>query len=264
MTKLEKEVKVLDIDVEKTKLKLKNMGADFLGLKNQKIYTYDIPTIYYRFVEAISLLNTSNDLLIKTTIKKLRGTLDEFCDLIEDEKLYAIYNEMNIFCFEDVLCKEPKQIISIFNSSKIFQKEISNKLINPNKWIRLRQSNDKIELTTKHIYDKNNSSMQKVEECEIIVSDLNETNRLLEEIGIVRRNYQEKIRHSFKYKTAEIELDEWPKLKPYLEIECDDEKIINEIIEKLNLKGKEIVSLNTEQLYRRINIEILKISDLQF
>lgn len=81
---------------------------------------------------------------------------------------------------------------------------------------------------------------------------------------IVRRNYQEKIRHSFKYKDAEIELDEWPSLEPYMEIECEDQSIIDEVIKKLNFEVKEIVSLNTQQLYKRKNIDVLKISDLKF
>ena len=53
-------------------------------------------------------------------------------------------------------------------------------------------------------------------------------------------------------------------LKPYMEIECDDENIIDEIIQKLEFDSKEIVSLNTEQLYKRKNINILEISDLKF
>ena len=141
---------------------------------------------------------------------------------------------------------------------------ISNSLINPNKWIRLRKSNEKVELTVKHIFEKSSKKIQKVREIEINVSDLDETNKLLESIGIVRRNYQEKVRYSYKYKTAEIEIDLWPMLEAYMEIECDDEDIIEEIIKKLEFDSKEIVSLNTEQLYKRKNINILEISDLKF
>ena len=36
MSKYEKEVKVLNIDVEETKLKLISIGANSLGTKNQK------------------------------------------------------------------------------------------------------------------------------------------------------------------------------------------------------------------------------------
>ena len=63
---------------------------------------------------------------------------------------------------------------------------------------------------------------------------------------------------------AEIEIDVWPLLDPYMEIECDDEKVINEIIKELNFEDKEIVSINTEELYRRKNIDILKMANLKF
>ena len=49
-----------------------------------------------------------------------------------------------------------------------------------------------------------------------------------------------------------------------MEIECDDENIINEIINKLNFEEKKIVSVNTEQLYKEKGLDILKISDLKF
>ena len=132
------------------------------------------------------------------------------------------------------------------------------------KWIRLRKSNDKIELTVKHIYKKNYSKIQKVKEMEIGVTDLEETNRILESIGLSKRNYQEKRRHSYTYKDAEIEIDEWPMLDPYMEIECDDEDLINEIIDKLNLSNKRIESLNTEALYVEKGIDVLKIGKLKF
>jgi hypothetical protein len=40
--------------------------------------------------------------------------------------------------------------------------------------------------------------------------------------------------------------------------------VLDEIIKKLEFDSKEIVSLNTEQLYKRKNINILEISDLKF
>ena len=128
----------------------------------------------------------------------------------------------------------------------------------------MRQSNNKSVLTSKHILEKNTSNFQNVIETEFEVSDLEEANLFLESIGIARRSYQEKIRYSYIYKSAEIEIDIWPLIKPYMEIECDDENIINEIIEKLELNNYEIVSLNTEQLYKRIGIDVHSMSELKF
>lgn len=200
--------------------------------------------------------------MINTSLSKLKIVLEEYVDLVSDEELNKIYQEMNITNFNELFELSPKKIISTFKKSKLFKESISNKLINPNKWVRLRKSNEKVELTVKHIFDKSNYKIQKVKEIEINVSNLEETNKLLESIGIVRRNYQEKIRYSYTYKNTEIEIDLWPMLEPYMEIECDDETIIDEIIEKL--ESNEVVSLNTEQLYKRKGINILDVSDLKF
>lgn len=53
-------------------------------------------------------------------------------------------------------------------------------------------------------------------------------------------------------------------LSSYMEIECDNEDLINDLIDKLNLKENRIVSLNTEQLYREIGIDVHSISKLKF
>ena len=63
---------------------------------------------------------------------------------------------------------------------------------------------------------------------------------------------------------AEIEIDKWPMIDPYLEIECDNDDTINEIIEKLDLKNNKIVSINAEELYREKGIDINTISELKF
>lgn len=87
---------------------------------------------------------------------------------------------------------------------------------------------------------------------------------MLNSLGIFKRNFQEKIRYSYKYKTACIEIDLWPMLEPYIEIECDDEELISDIVEKLGFSNKEIVSLNTEELYKRIGVDVLSIDTLSF
>ena len=264
MGKLEKEVKILNINVKEIYEKLDNIGAEFINKKNQKLYTYDIPAIYSRYLEIIELLKLDNEMLNNNAIIKLKILFDEFSDLIDSETLNKIYGEMNINNFEVLYNLEKNNILKKLENSSIFNKEIKNKLINPNKWIRLRKDNDKTELTVKHIYEKSDGNIQKVMEYEINVSDFDETNNLLNTIGIVRRNYQEKIRHSFKYKSAKIEIDEWPLINPYLEIECDSQEIIEELISLLDFEEKDVVSINTTQVYKKNNIDILKISDLKF
>lgn len=258
--KLEKEIKVLNIDVEKIKEKLCKIGAKFIGKKEQMIYTYDIASIKYRIYEALELVKSDNTLLQLTALEKLKIALEEFIDLIPVEKVDKILKETNLKNLLELDVEAAKKM----SLSKCLQEELENININPNKWVRLRKSNEKVELTVKHILDKSEEKIQKVREYEINVSNLEETNRLLESIGLVKRNYQEKIRYSFTYKCADIEIDIWPMLEPYMEIECDDEKVIEEIITLLGLEDKRIVSLNTSKLYLEKGIDILKMPELKF
>lgn len=264
MSKLEKEIKVLNVDIKEMYQKLESINAKFLGIKKQELYTYDIPTIKARYLEILELLNIDNKIIYNSTLSKLKILLNEFTDLISDDRLNTIYKEMNILDFNDLYNLDRINLKELLISSYNFNKEINNLLINPNKWIRLRKSNDKVELTIKHIFEKNNSNIEKVMEYEIKVNDFEETNKLLNNIGLVKRNYQEKIRHSFQYKNASIEIDEWPLINPYLEIECDDEDLIDELINLLKINKENIVSKNTTQVYKDNGIIIHDIEDLKF
>ena len=263
MPKIEKEIKVLNINVDQVQDKLKEIGAKAKGKKEQKIYVYDVPALYYRFLEIRELINSSNGLLVETNLKKLEVLLLEYIDLENEEELAIEKTLLGLNDLMDILKLDIDNIREILNNLTL-EANMKKFLINPNKWIRLRKSNDKIELTTKHILNKKHSDYQNVLETEIEVSSFEEANNLLESIGICKRNYQEKIRYSFVYKDAQIEIDVWPMLEPYLEIECDNNKTIEEVLEKLGLLENEIVSTNTESLYKRKNIDILQISTLKF
>lgn len=263
MGKFEKEIKILNVDLETTKSRLMDLGAEYRGVKNQKLYTYDVPCINIRFLEIKQLLECDNPLMLKTCLNKLRLVFDEFCDLIDDVVLVQIYNQLEIKSFNELFKLDKIELLNKLNN-KLLNDSINEYGINPNKWVRLRKNNDNIELTVKHIYKKNNDDIQKVSEVEIQVSDFEEANLLLNSLGIFKRNFQEKIRYSYKYKTACIEIDIWPMLEPYIEIECDDEDLISDIVKKLGFSNKEIVSLNTEELYKRIGVDVLSIDTLSF
>lgn len=199
---------------------------------------------------------------VKANIKKLEVLIREFKDLIDDKILNKLIKEYNLNSLEEISKKSKSEIIKFLDDKNV-EKLFSQLKINPNKWVRLRQNNKSV-LTIKHILEKNTSNFQNVLEIEFEVSSLEQANLFLESIGIAKRSYQEKIRYSYLYKNAEIEIDIWPLIKPYMEIECADENLINEIVEKLGLKNNEIVSLNTEQLFKRIGIDVHSMSELKF
>lgn len=99
---------------------------------------------------------------------------------------------------EDIFNKSISQIIS-FLENKIVEEPFSKLKINPNKWISLRESNNEITMTSKHILEKENSTFQNVIKTEFNISNIEEANTFLESIGIAKRSYQEKIRYSYVY-----------------------------------------------------------------
>lgn len=262
---LEKEVKILDIDVDKVRATLETLGAQFHGKKEQCLYTYDIMTIYHRFLEVRALLHIDNNLIYLTNLRKLKLILEEALFFIDASVKRAICQKYGIDEITDITSMDRGQIFD-FVEDEILENALKKCMINPNKWIRLRKSNDKVELTVKHIQSKTDGEdfFQRVIETEINTSSFEETNALLEALGFVKRNYQEKIRYSYSYKGANIEIDVWPIIKPYMEIECSDINLIRDITHELGLDTNEIVSCNTSELYKMIGIDIKSIPELKF
>ena len=93
MAKFEKEIKVLDIDVHGMEMKLKEIGATFKGEKFQKIFTYDVPSIYHRYLEIKELLKESHELLYNNNLIKLETLFLEVEDLTSDKILKKIYQK---------------------------------------------------------------------------------------------------------------------------------------------------------------------------
>lgn len=136
------------------------------------------------------------------------------------------------------------------------------KPINPNKWIRLRTNGNKTTLTIKEI--KDNSKIGGTEEIKIIVDSFDNTNKLLESLGYMSRNYQENYRKMYVLNGVEISIDSWPMIPTYAEIEGKCEKDVLDTLELLALTKKDYTTLDVVSIYRLYNIDIMKIKELRF
>ena len=131
-----------------------------------------------------------------------------------------------------------------------------------NKWVRLRTNGQKTTLTIKEI---NNNSKIGAKELEIEVSDFEETNKILNQLGYTYRNRQENYRHTFTLDGAEISIDTWPKIKPYAEIEAESREDIDNILNKLNISKAQVTELDVCSIYKNFyNIDLLSIEELIF
>lgn len=130
------------------------------------------------------------------------------------------------------------------------------------KWIRLRTNGNETTLTYKDVVS---NTVDGTKEVEFRVDDFEIVNEFLNKIGFSARNYQENKRIQYILDNVEIDIDTWPMIPTYLEIEASNEKEIYNMIKKLGLNDSKITLLNCDDIYRQIyNIDISKIKELKF
>jgi len=135
-------------------------------------------------------------------------------------------------------------------------------------WIRVRDEGDRITLNFKqrlgiknHEGTANDKSM---EEVEVNVSDFNKTCLLLLKIGFIEKFYIENRRIRWTIGDIEFDIDIWPKLNPYLEIEAPNWKKIDEAIKMLGLNPEDKKIFSTNQIYKLKGINELDYSRITF
>jgi adenylate cyclase class 2 len=129
-----------------------------------------------------------------------------------------------------------------------------------NSWIRLRDEGDKVTLAIKEIHD---DSVEGTHEHEVGVSSFAETNELLNLLGYRHKQYQENKRVSYTIGDTHIEIDYWPQIPPYLEIEGSSKEEVEKIVSKLGFEMSGTTSINTMEVYRKYGIDLQKIRDLR-
>ena len=130
------------------------------------------------------------------------------------------------------------------------------------KWIRLRTNGKMTTLTYKDIVS---NTIDGTKELEFVVEDFNKANEFLERIGFKSRNYQENKRIQYVLNGVEIDIDSWPKIPTYMEIEGESEKQVLEMKKLLNVDENKVTTLNCDDIYRQIyKIDILEIKELKF
>ncbi len=128
-------------------------------------------------------------------------------------------------------------------------------------WIRLRTNGNKSTLALKQI-DK--YTIDGTREWETEVSDFDAMQQILERAGIKPKGYQENKRTAYQLDGIEVTIDEWPQLKPYIEIEGPDAASVEAVILKLGFKKSELSFKNTIDMYADLGIDLDKVSRLVF
>lgn len=270
MGKLEKEVKILNVNKKELEEMLSEIGAKKIEESIQKIYVYDLPSIYSRFYDCLlQLKQVDKTYQFEICRNKLQGILTEIDNLTTKKEQRSIEQIFFAESLVDLLNRTNNEELLTRFSDKNIVECVKKYGINPNKWVRVRQTNGKTTITVKHILNPdmqttNNGDMQKVLETEMEVPSIEEANSMLEQLGFSFRNYQEKNRITYDVNGVEVDIDSWPLIPTYVEIENDSTELIQSTIKKLGLQNHEVLSCNTADIYNRYGIDLYQFRELKF
>lgn len=129
------------------------------------------------------------------------------------------------------------------------------------KWIRLRTNGEKTTLTIKDIISE---KIDGTKELEIEVEDFEKTNLILKELGYQPKGYQENRRCQYVLDGVELDIDSWPWIPTYLEIEGKSEEDVYVTLEKLGFDKENITTKDVEGIYSDYGYDLEKQENLVF
>lgn len=248
MSQIEKEIKILDIEVQKIKAILAEKGVLPKGKYIQDVYTFDFLTVDQLYEKY------TNDLIINNDSRGLTKLLKEIRPCFSNDDLNFISKYLG-----------SADILEYISDKKDYQKLLSDDLVkimkrineNFSKWIRLRRTDDQTTITIKKIINSQGEyELDAVEELEFDVPDIPTGLEFLEDLGYFFARHQIKMRIAYDYKNTEIVIDKWPKLDPYIEIEGNSKEDIDEVVKDLGFDPKDAIVINTDDVYLKIGINI--------
>ena len=262
MKRMELEVKILDIKKDAFIKKIKAQGATLKGEVHQYLYTYDLPTIYGRFIDIREQIKDhESDIKEETAIEKLKLLFFELDNLLTEKDKKQLKEIVGVNNTSSLCTK--KNLLEILKNPRFvrFMKKFHN---NSKKWIRVRQTNEKATIAVKHILADNGTSLQQMLETEIEVPSIQEANNLLEALGFAYKSYQEKERVTYVLDGYELDIDTWPGIPTYVEVEGKDEKDLEIILKKLGYTMEDTVSCTADQVYEKYGKSMFDNRELKF
>ena len=273
MSNMELEVKITNINEKDLSNKIQKLGGKYISTSKQFLYVYDLMYINQRYIDFLYELNhETNELRKNINFKKIENLFYEIDQLLNDDDIKYLKSQFDVTSLSNIFKLPIDNVEKILNSE--FLLSLLDKFkMTPHKWIRLRKTveenidkevKETITLTIKHVLKNNNSGIQQMKETEILVNSFEETNELLENLGFYYRSYQEKRRVKYILNEHEIDIDSWPGLPTYFEVEGNDKDDLEEILNLLGYSFKDAVSCTVDELYNALGMDINNMKELKF
>lgn len=118
-------------------------------------------------------------------------------------------------------------------------------------FIRIRDEGHRVTLTYKRHTDNGVAQVDSAREIETTVGDFDATVAIFEASGWHVKTYQESRRETWKSGSVEIVIDEWPWIKPYIEIEAQSSDEVQNGAKLLGFNWDDAVFGSVDVMYNR-------------
>lgn len=137
-----------------------------------------------------------------------------------------------------------------------------------NSWVRLRDDGEKTKLTFKKrlgVTSQDGSTNDEgMEEVEVTVDSFEETKLFLHKVGFIEKHEVEKKRARWELGDIVFDIDEWPSIPTFLEIEADSWEDVDKGTELLGLNKKDRKICSANQVYMMYGIDVDDYQKLSF
>lgn len=134
---------------------------------------------------------------------------------------------------------------------KLFQPEILMRRVvfdtGEHSFVRVRDEGNKIVMTYKCHH---NNSLLGTEEINVAVDDYNSAIAFLEKIGLKPKSIQETYREEWELDGVEIDIDTWPWIPTYVEIEGPSTRAVEAVSAKLGFDMKDAHYGSVDEIYK--------------
>lgn len=118
-------------------------------------------------------------------------------------------------------------------------------------FIRVRDEGNKTTLTFKRRKTMDLAKdAHNTQELEVVVSSFDDTVKIFTEAGWPPVSYQESKRETWQLGDAEVVIDVWPWINPYIEIEAHTEEAVRSVADKLGFAWSDAFYGRIEHVYR--------------
>jgi len=129
------------------------------------------------------------------------------------------------------------------------------------KFVRIRKTKNKTELTYKENVAQ---TVDSAREIEVEISDMEKCSQFLEKIGLKAMRRLEKYRHTFKLNDVTIDIDTWPKIPTYVEVEGPSVEALQNTCKQLDLDWEKRFDGDAREVFKKYGYDLDKIDVVTF